>query len=205
MIVILIRARSRTDPLRFTYPCQLLKQFQSHGDLLFLKYMELKEIENLRSPQYQLLQQLWRLQDIRDGGGLGFTVEPFLDVLNHLLSTSPPQDSHSALYIATFRVITSDWSEYTHSLGTQKILLDAVASNQGIVRRFNYPTYITDELLSFLDRKARQAHILRTLCSFFRFHFHIIAPTFESSVPRHYESSLLEPEHIPSVTVECVN
>jgi hypothetical protein len=68
------------------------------------------------------------------------------------LSASLPQDSHPALYIATFRVITSDWSEYRHSLGTQKILLDAVASNQGIVHRFDLPTYITDELLSLLER-----------------------------------------------------
>jgi len=99
-----------------------------------------------------LQRQLWRLQDLRDGGGLGFTVELFLVALNQLLSASPHQDSHSALYIGTFRVITPDWRVYKHSLGTQKILLDAVASNQGIVHRFNYPTYITDELLSLLDR-----------------------------------------------------
>jgi len=59
---------------------------------------------------------------------------------------------HVCTCYTTFRVITSDWSEYKHSLGTQKILLDAVASNRGIVHRYNFPTYITDELLSLLDR-----------------------------------------------------
>jgi len=53
-------------------------------------------------------------------------------------------------YITTFRVITSDWRDYRHSLGTQKILLDAVASEQGIVHRFDYPTYITDDVLVLL-------------------------------------------------------
>ena len=137
---------------RFIYPCKILKRFQPSLNNMYDVRLDTEEIlswpQNLR---HLLQRQLWRLQDLRDGGGLGFTVELFLVALNQLLSASPSQDSHSALYIATFRVITSDWSEYKHSLGTQK-LLDAVASNQGIVHRFNYPAYITDELLSLLDR-----------------------------------------------------
>jgi len=143
---------------RFIYPCEILKEFREYLNIKFSKDSyggRMDTEEYLSGPQNlrNLLQrQLWRLQDLRDGGGLGFTVELFLVALNQLLSASPPQDSSSALYIGTFRVITSDWGEYKHSLGTQKILLDAVASNQGIVHRFNYPTYITDELLSLLDR-----------------------------------------------------
>ena len=142
---------------RFVHPGQMLRLFRwSDYDAFLGISMNVRNFEKFMSwPQnlrHVLQRQLWRLQDLRDGGGLGFTVELFLVALNEVLSTSPPQDSHSALYIATFRVITSDWSEHKHSLGTQKILLDAVASNQGVVHRFNYPTYITDELLSFMER-----------------------------------------------------
>ncbi|KAH9996411.1 hypothetical protein BJV74DRAFT_828107 [Russula compacta] len=94
--------------------------------------------------------QLWRLQDICSGGGLGFTVEIFLIALRHLLSTSSLKESQSALYTSTFRTITSDWSKYKHSLGTQNILLYAIASPSGLISKFNYPAYITDELLVFI-------------------------------------------------------
>jgi hypothetical protein len=97
-----------------------------------------------------LQRQVWHLQDLRDGSGLGFTVELFLVAFKQLLSTSSSQDSHEALYIRTFRTITSNWSEYKHSLGTQKILLDAVASDRGIVDGLSFPAYITDELLVLL-------------------------------------------------------
>ena len=48
-------------------------------------------------------QQLWRLQDFLDGGGLRFTIELFFLALLQLLSTSPSKESHSALYTGTFR------------------------------------------------------------------------------------------------------
>ena len=145
---------------RFIYPCEILRVFRSKLDDKFTNDFSIcggiiDTEEYLSWPQNlrNLLQrQLWRLQDLRNGGRLRFTVELFLVALNQLFTASPPQDSYPALYIGTFRVITSDWGEYKHSLGTQKTLLDAVASNQGIVHRFNYPTYITDELLSFLGR-----------------------------------------------------
>ena len=100
----------------------------------------------------RLQRQLWRPQDLRDGGGLGFTVELFLLALRQLLPTSRSQQhSQSSLFVFTFRAITSDWGEYKRSLGTQKILLDAVASPDGVIQRFDYPTYITDELLALLE------------------------------------------------------
>jgi hypothetical protein len=63
------------------------------------------------SEKIRALCQPWHLQNLRDGGGPGFTVELFLFALNEVLSLSesPHQDPHSTLYIATFRVITSDW------------------------------------------------------------------------------------------------
>jgi len=94
---------------------------------------------------------LWRLQDLRDGGGLGFTVELFFLALKQLSSSSLSQESQSALYIGTFQAITSDWSLYKHSIGTQKILLDAVASRDAILRHFRFPSNITDEFLVLLE------------------------------------------------------
>ena len=97
-----------------------------------------------------LRRQLWRLQDLRDGGGLGFTVELFFLALKQLLSTSSAKESHSALYVGTFRAITSDWSRYKYSVGTQKVLLDLAASHGGIISSFDFPTRITDQLLVLL-------------------------------------------------------
>ena len=113
----------------------------------------LKNLENFRFfvgwQRDGLQRQLWRLEDLRDGGGLGFTVELFFLALSQLLSTSPSMESHSALYTGTFRAITSDWSKHKHSLGTQKLLLDIPLSR---LREFDehYPAYIVDEFLLLL-------------------------------------------------------
>jgi len=109
--------------------------------------------EILVSPPWQrkpLQQLLWRLQDLRFGGGLGFTVELFFLSLKQLLSTYSPEQSHSTLYLGTFRAITSDWGKYKHLLGTQNLLLDMIASDNGIVSNFGYPTYIRHEFLVLL-------------------------------------------------------
>jgi hypothetical protein len=114
--------------------------------------MSLKDIQKVTNQTTCALQrQWWRLQDLRDGGGLGFIVELFFRALKQLLSTSLSQESQSALYIGTFRAITSDWRSYKHSLGTQKILLDAVASEDGIFSSFKYPAHITDEFFLLLE------------------------------------------------------
>jgi hypothetical protein len=97
----------------------------------------------------EMQRQLWRLQDLRDGGGLGFAVELFFLAFSQLLSTSPSKESHSALYTGTFRVITSDWSKHKYSLGTQNLLFDIAMSRR---REFevHYPAYIVDEFLLLL-------------------------------------------------------
>ncbi|KAH9988446.1 hypothetical protein BJV74DRAFT_839399 [Russula compacta] len=97
-----------------------------------------------------LRQQLWRLQDLYDGGGLGLTIELFFFALKQLLSTSTSKESHSALYTGTFWNITSDWGKYRHASGTQNLLLDMVVPNFGITSEFKYPTYITQEFLVLL-------------------------------------------------------
>src|SRR6266566_4121858 len=92
--------------------------------------------------------QLWRLQDLRDGDGLGFTVELFFLALSQLLSTSSSKESHSALYTGTFRAITSDWSKHKDSAATQKLLLDIAMSRDEF--GWQYPAYIVDEFLLLL-------------------------------------------------------
>jgi len=94
--------------------------------------------------------QVWRLQDLRDGGGLGFIVELFFLALKQLLLKSSSKESHSALYIRTFRAITSDWRKYKRSPGTQQLLLDMVEPHRGIIFSFDFPAYIIDEFLAFL-------------------------------------------------------
>jgi hypothetical protein len=86
---------------------------------------------------------------LRDGGGLGFTVELFFLALEQLLSKSSSRGSHSVLYTGTFRVITSDWSKRKHSLGTQKLLLHIAMSRLGEFGGY-YPAYIVDEFLLLL-------------------------------------------------------
>jgi hypothetical protein len=93
--------------------------------------------------------QVWRLQDLGDRVGLGFTVELFFLSLGQLLSRSPSKESHSALYTGTFRAITSDWSKHKDSLGTQKLLLDIAVSRREEFDR-HYPAYIVDEFLLLL-------------------------------------------------------
>jgi hypothetical protein len=95
-------------------------------------------------------QLLWRLQDLSDGGGLGSSVELFFLALRQLLSTSSSETSQSALYIRTFRALTSDWRLYKDCIGTQRLLLHAVASTHGIFTYFPFPEFITDELLVLL-------------------------------------------------------
>ena len=97
----------------------------------------------------EMQRQLWRLQDLGDGGGLGFTVELFFLSLSQQLSTSSSNKSHSALYTGTFRATTSGWSIYKHSLGTQKLLLDIALSRRWVFEA-HYPAYIVDEFLLLL-------------------------------------------------------
>ncbi|KAH9051496.1 hypothetical protein EDB87DRAFT_1664395 [Lactarius vividus] len=99
--------------------------------------------------------QLWRLQDLRDSGGFGFSVELFFLALAQLLSVaSPRRDAHSTLYIGTFRAMTFSWRQHKHCMGTQRVILNLVCDlaipGRGIFSDFNYPRYITNELLVLL-------------------------------------------------------
>jgi hypothetical protein len=145
------------DPLklRFITCRQLLGKFHDcrnrrigHNGIFTLEQRQV--VQKVFWPKNLLRRQLWRLQDLRDGGGLGFAVELFLLSVKQLLSTFPSHESYSPLYTITLKAITSDWRKHKHFLGTQKILLDAVASHQGFLRGFNCPEYIADELWELL-------------------------------------------------------
>ena len=87
--------------------------------------------------------QLWRLLDLRDGGGLGFTTEVFFLFLRQLLSVSSSQESNWVFYTGTLRNIISCWRESRASLGMQYILLnivcDLVVQGRGVFSDFPYP------------------------------------------------------------------
>ncbi|KAI9431461.1 hypothetical protein H4582DRAFT_2102974 [Lactarius indigo] len=83
----------------------------------------------LRRPNGLMKRQLWRLQDVRDGGGLGFTIELFFLSLRRLLSISSLDEQSSVLYTGTFKVITSHWGRAGNRSGRTSIttiLLDTV-------------------------------------------------------------------------------
>ena len=97
----------------------------------------------------EMQRQLWRLEDLSDGGGLGFMVELFFLAFSQLLSTSSSKESHSALYTGTFLAITSDRSNRNPPLGTQSLLLIiAWTRREEFVK--GYPAYIVDEFLILL-------------------------------------------------------
>ena len=98
--------------------------------------------------------QLWRLQDLRHGEGFGFSVELFFLALSRHFSTSSSQNPNPAIYIGTFKAITSDWRQHKHSIGTQRVILNLVCDiasyGRGIFSDHDYPSYITEELLVLL-------------------------------------------------------
>ena len=102
--------------------------------------------------------QLWRLQDLCNGA-FGFTLELYYFLsIRKLLSTfsSPPRGIHNIIFVKTFRAITSDWQEFTNSIGTRQIILNLVCDiafrDRGTFSNVGYPDYITKELLDLLRR-----------------------------------------------------
>jgi hypothetical protein len=106
------------------------------------------------SRRHIMERQLWRLQDLRDGGGFGFWVELFFPVATQLLSIPLSPDAHSALIVGTFRAITSNWRQHKHSIGTQRVVLNLVCDiailDRGLSSNYYIPRFVTDELLILL-------------------------------------------------------
>ena len=114
---------------------------------------------SLRRPNGLMNRQLWRLQDLRDGGGLGFTVELFFLSLRQLLTIPSLHESNSVFYTGAFRTITSRWEEGKGSLGTQHILLniicDLIIQGRGVFSDFSYPERITTMLVDMIGNVLR--------------------------------------------------
>ena len=148
------------DPAKLRFICcrqplnnsiDYLKRIDTHQDNSPNSEYEKQVIEKVIWPKHILQRRLWSFDDYFEGG-LGFAVELFLLSLRQILSTYPSQEPNSALYISTFRVITSDRRRYGKQGfdATQNILLDVVGSDQGFLRTFNYPDYITNEVWELL-------------------------------------------------------
>ena len=114
---------------------------------------------SLRRPNGLMNRQLWRLQDLRDGGGLGFTIELFLLSLRQLLTIPSLHESNSVFYTGAFKTITSRWEEGKGSLGTQHILLniicDLIIQGRGVFSDFSYPERITTMLVDMTGSMLR--------------------------------------------------
>ena len=109
--------------------------------------------QSLRRPDMK--RQQWRLQDLRDGGGFGYTVELFFLTLKQLLSISSLPES-GIFYVGTFRSIASHSELGRQSLGTQLTLLniicDLTIEDRGPFSDFSYPESITTMLFDMLDK-----------------------------------------------------
>ena len=110
----------------------------------------------LRRLKHLMKRQLRRLQDLRDGGGFGFTVELFFLALRQLSSVPLSDEEKKGFYIGNFKAITTHWADSKHSFGTHGILLDVICDivirRRGIFSDFSYPGYILDELLELVKK-----------------------------------------------------
>ena len=113
----------------------------------------------LRRPDGLMKRQLWRLQDLRDCGGLGYTIELFFLSLRRLLLIPSLHESNSVFYVGAFKIMTFRLEESRHSIGTQHILLniicDLIIKGRGVFSDFLYPEPITDMLVGMVSNMLR--------------------------------------------------
>jgi hypothetical protein len=128
-----------------------------------LKSLEsLREIPiSLRELKHLMKRQLWRMLDIRNGRGLGFTIELFFLAVRQLSSTSSSSESEltKVFYTGTFEVVTSNWEKSKKSAETQRILLDILSDlvirGRGVFSDFSYPPYIVKMLLDLVEKMVK--------------------------------------------------
>ncbi|KAH9177360.1 hypothetical protein EDB89DRAFT_2064966 [Lactarius sanguifluus] len=142
-------------------------QPKSLGELSAPELQAPKIRDLMDDTQAPIATQLWRLQDLRDGG-LVYVLELFIAAVkssksaSHLLS--------QPLYIGTFHNITSDWTERRHAIWTQRLLVDLLRrvlpandSPANIV-----PGYIIDEFLIFMGKvlaEEKGSHVTEAISS----------------------------------------
>ena len=111
----------------------------------------------LRRPKDLIIRQVWRLQDLQDGGGLGFSIELFFLALRQLSSASLSSELKQVFYVGTFKAITTrrDYgTQRLRTIGTFGVLLnlicDLAIKSLGIFSDFAYPKDIVDMLLELV-------------------------------------------------------
>ena len=113
----------------------------------------------LQDVNYPMKRQIWRLMDLHDGSGFGFTVELFFLALRQLSSASLSDEMKKVFYTGTFEIITSDWEKSKNSVGTQRVLLDLlcdlVIKSRGVFSDFPYPQYVVDMLLDLVEKMVK--------------------------------------------------
>jgi Family of unknown function (DUF6535) len=122
-------------------------QHKSLGELSApeLRMTEISEL--MRDTQAPIKTQLWRLQDLRDGG-LVYILELFFVAIRS--SKSASLHSSRLLYIGTFRTISADWKEHRHAVWTQRLLVNLlrhVLPENNDAPADEVPGYIIDEFL----------------------------------------------------------
>ena len=109
----------------------------------------------VRRQAHLMVRQLWRLQDLRDAGGFGLWVEFFFLAAAKLATVPLSPDNLSILIRGTFKIITCNWRQHKHSIGTQRVILNLVCDlailDRGLLSDRIFPSYVTDELLVLLE------------------------------------------------------
>jgi hypothetical protein len=105
--------------------------------------------------QHLMERQLWRLQDLRDGGGFGYWVELCVLVVEQLLLIRLSTDAQSSLLLGMFRAAASNWRQHKHSIGTQRVILNIICDiaipGRGLLSNHDFPRFIIDELLCLVE------------------------------------------------------
>ncbi|KAI0263245.1 hypothetical protein BC834DRAFT_1042990 [Gloeopeniophorella convolvens] len=96
--------------------------------------------------------QLWRLQDLRDGG-----LVYMLELLIAAIRASKAASHHSSReqFLGTFDNVTSEWERHQHAQGTQRLLVNLlrqVLPENNDAPSDELPPYIIDHFLSFIGK-----------------------------------------------------
>ena len=113
----------------------------------------------VRRPNHIMKRQLWRLLDLNDGDGLGFTIELFFLAVRQLSSASLSDELKKEFFTGTFTNITSNWEKSKNSDGTQRVLLDLlcdlVIPRRGVFSDHAYSPYIVNMLLDLVGKMVK--------------------------------------------------
>jgi hypothetical protein len=113
--------------------------------------LDVSEIRRVMDPTPAPMKtQLWRLQDLRDGGYV-FMLELFMAAI--CASKVSLHHSSRPLFIGTFKSLTSDWKDHRDASGTQRLLvhlLRQVLPKNNETTADDVPAYIVDKFLTFI-------------------------------------------------------